>query len=59
MSVLTWQHGGFRDVHPDMDAFVAEMKVNPKLAKEFRAAYAEMVQIIEDGRIRFKQGAKW
>ena len=58
MSVLTWQHGGFGDVHPEMDACVEEMKVNPKLAKEFRAAYAEMVKIIEEGRIRFKQGAK-
>lgn len=59
VSVLVWQHAGFADITgmQDMDSFVQKLKTDNQLAKEFRAAYAEMVKIIEEGTMRFKAGA--
>ena len=37
-----------------MDSFVQEMKADPKLASEFKAAYTEMVSAIEEGRMKFR-----
>jgi hypothetical protein len=58
VSVLTWKVGGFADEFPNMDNFVANMKDNPKTAKEFRSAYAEMVKLIEEGKMRFRAAEK-
>ena len=54
ISVLTWKHGGFADDIPDIDQFVEKMRQSKSLATEFKAAYSEMVKIIEEGRSRFR-----
>ena len=41
-----------------MDGFVEKMKDNPRLQKEFKAAYAVTVGLIEEGTLRFKGNAK-
>jgi hypothetical protein len=41
-----------------MDDFVMNMKDNPKTTKEFRSAYAEMVKLIEEGKMRFRAAEK-
>ena len=54
VSILTWQHGGVADQWPDPDDFVKQLKADSNLQKEFDAAYKSMVQVIEEGRMRFK-----
>ena len=53
VSVLTWQIGGFADTTPNMDDFVAKMRDDNKLTAEFKAAYTEMVKVIESGVMKF------
>ena len=54
VSILTWQHGGFADQWPDPEDFVKQLRADSNLQKQFDAAYKIMVQVIEEGRIRFK-----
>jgi hypothetical protein len=58
VSVLTWEHGGFADACPNIDDFCVQVKTDPSVMKQFRAAYAEMVAIVREGRMRFRGDAK-
>ena len=60
ISVLTWQHGGFADMYPNIETFAAQLRLNEKkeLLKEFNSAYAAMVKVIEEGKLRFVKGEK-
>ena len=51
ISVLTWQHGGFAYVDPNIETFAAKLRLdeNKTLLKEFKSAYAAMVEIIDEG----------
>jgi hypothetical protein len=58
LSALTWEHGGFADTWPSIDDFAGQVKTDPSLLKQFKAAYAEMVKIVMEGRIRFRGDQK-
>ena len=58
ISILTWQHGGFADQWPDVEKFEAELVSDRQVQAEFKAAYAGMVKVIEEGRLRFKGSEK-
>ena len=50
VSVLTWEHGGFADRHPDLNEFASTLQSNKQLQGEFKVAYQEMVSVITEGR---------
>lgn len=58
LSALTWEHGGFADASPSIDEFADQVRKDHTLQKHFKAAYAEMVKIVTEGRMRFRGDQK-